>query len=96
MNGNKCALLKIDSKADGTGEGVQDPTQPVTLRRICTQDDEGVVRILDDGAGEVVSKRMQEAAIANVLHQKAMKKLDDREEEVGGKRVPPNEGRSCS
>jgi hypothetical protein len=45
---------------------------------------------------EVVRKRMEQAAIANVLHQKATKKLIDHEEEVGGKRGPPDEGRSCT
>jgi hypothetical protein len=88
MNGNKCALVKIDRKAGGAGERVQDPTQPAKLRRIRTQDDEGVICVLDDGAGEVVSERMQQAAITNVLHQKATKKLSDREEEVGAKRIP--------
>jgi hypothetical protein len=37
---------------------------------------------------EVVKKRMQQAAIANVLHQKATKKIVDREEEVGERGLP--------
>jgi hypothetical protein len=88
MNGNKCALVKIDRKAGGAGDRVQVPTQLAKLQRIRMQDDEGGVRVLDDGAMEVVRKRMEQAAIANVLHQKATKKLVDREEEVG-ERGPP-------
>jgi hypothetical protein len=43
---------------------------------------------LDDGAGEVVSERMQQTVVANVLHQKASKELSDGEEEVRGEGVP--------
>jgi hypothetical protein len=58
MNGNKGALVEIDRKAGGARERVENCTQPVELCRIRTQDDQGVIRVLDDGAGEVVSKGM--------------------------------------
>jgi hypothetical protein len=52
------------------------------------QYEQGVIRVLDDGTWEVICKGVQQAIIANFLHQQASKKLGDRKEEVGGKMVP--------
>ena len=88
--------MEVNAKTGGTQEDVQQFSQAADLRPVCVEDQQRVIGVLDDGAREVVHKRVKEAVLTRVAIHQAWEEVCDQQEYVGGQGPPPAEARSCN
>jgi hypothetical protein len=86
--GDKSALVKVDGKTSGSGEGVQKRFKVVNMLRNSADDDEGVVSILENRAGEIIHQRMKQKAVPRSREQKLLEHVSDDVKQERGQRVP--------
>jgi hypothetical protein len=58
LDGNGDAFVEIDDETGGRREAIQDSLEICNMLRDGPDDNEGIISVLKDSAGEVVDKRV--------------------------------------
>jgi hypothetical protein len=86
-NGDEGAFVEVDVEASCLGEEVEDLLEAADLGALGSQDQQGVICILDNGAREVVHERMQQGLFGAFHGNEAREQVGDSKVQVWGQRV---------
>jgi hypothetical protein len=79
--------VKIDVETGGVREEVQNLTEATDLGVFSSQNQQGIIGVLDHGAWEIVDKGMQKTVTAPFHGDEAGEQVSDGQVQVGGQRI---------
>ena len=94
VDGNAGAFVKIYVEPRGFRKRVEDGFQSRNVVNPSSNNDEGVVGVLEDRTWEVVNKRVRKEAVAGGLENKMLKNIGNRVKKEGGEGVSLEIGRA--
>lgn len=87
MDGDERGLGEVDVQAGGTRKLEQSTARTSELPLIGAQGEEGVIRVLDNRAGEIVHSGMQKTSRPRGVTQQALQDVRHDVKQVGGQGV---------
>jgi hypothetical protein len=84
---NESAFVEINVEPSGHREIIQESFKVSNMVRDGSNDNEGVISILEDGTREIIDKRVKEKTFTRGVEQELLKDIHNNVEEERGKRV---------